>query len=207
MNNKPVSRAYRDSTGAGLVCGIGIYEPRVLCMRDSPEIEKSYRVWNGMLRRAEPKYAKQYPSYAGTSVAPEFHRFADFSRWAMQQVGWGVEGHQLDKDLLSKDSRVYSPSTCVFLPMPINVLLTRGDRNRGVLPIGVKATGYGQFFARMKIDGVDTRLGRFQTIDDAFQAYKAAKEANIKRLAEQYKDQIDPRAYAALLAYQVEITD
>lgn len=202
-----MSRAYRDSTGAGPVCGIGIYEPRVLCMRDSPEIEKTYRMWNGMLRRAEPKYAQRYPTYAGTSVAPEFHHFAEFSAWTMQQIGWDIEGHQLDKDLLLKGNRVYSAATCVFLPKAVNVLLTRGNRNRGDLPIGVKAFRHSGFSARMKIDGVDTSLGIFKTADDAFLAYKAAKESNIKRMAELHRLDIDPRAYAALMAYQVEITD
>lgn len=202
-----MSAAYRDSSGYGLVCGIGIYEPRVLCMRDSPEIEKVYRIWNGMLRRAEPKYSDKYPSYAGTSVSAEFHRFADFAEWAMQQIGWGSEGFQLDKDLLVKGNRVYSAETCVFLPKAVNVLLTRGKGNRGALPIGVKVFRHHGFSARLKIDGKDSRLGIFKTVEAAFAAYKVAKEANIKRMAELYRHDIDQRAYDALMAYKVEITD
>lgn len=202
-----MSRAYRDSSGKGLVCGIGIYEPRVLCMADTPEVRKMYRVWNGMLRRAEPKYAERHPTYAGTSVALEFHRFAEFSEWAMQQVGWNGDGFQLDKDLLVRGNRTYSPATCVFLPRAVNVLLTRGNGNRGALPIGVKVFRHTGYSARMKIDGQDTRLGIFKTVGDAFAAYKRAKEENIKRIAELYRCQIDPRAYTALMAYEVEITD
>ena len=202
-----MSRAYRDSSGKGLVCGVGIYEPRRLCMTDTPEVRQMYAVWNGMLRRAEPKYAERYPTYAGTSVAPEFHHFAEFSEWAMRQVGWDGEGFQLDKDLLTKGNRVYSPSACVFLPKAVNVLLTRGNANRGDLPIGVKVFRHRGYSARMKIDGKDTTLGIFKTVAEAFAAYKAAKESNIRRIADQYRSQIDPRAYAALLAYQVEITD
>lgn len=202
-----MSRAYRDSSGKALVCGIGVYEPRRLCMADSPEVRKMYRVWNGMLRRAEPKYAERYLTYAGTSVAPEFHHFAEFSEWAMRQPGWDGDGFQLDKDLLVKGNRVYSAATCVFLPKAINVLLTRGDANRGALPIGVKIFRHHGYSARIKIDGRDTGLGIFKSADAAFSAYKQAKEANIKRIAELYRHDIDPRAYAALLAYQVEITD
>lgn len=202
-----MSRAYRDSSGKGMVCGVGIYEPRRLCMTDTPEVLKMYRTWNGMLRRAEPKYAERYPTYAGTSVATEFHHFAEFSEWAMRQTGWDGEGFQLDKDLLVKGNRVYSSATCVFLPKSVNVLLTRGNGNRGALPIGVKVFRHSGFSARMKIDGRDTRLGIFKTVGEAFAAYKQAKEENIKHIADRYRSQIDPRAYAALLAYQVEITD
>jgi oligoribonuclease (3'-5' exoribonuclease) len=47
---------------------------------------------------------------------------------------------------------------------------------------------------------IDTEL-------EAFLAYKHAKEAYIKELANKWKDQIDPRVYDALMNYQVEITD
>ena len=50
-------------------------------------------------------------------------------------------------------------------------------------------------------------LGTFPTPELAFQAYKIAKEQAIKNMANKWKDQIDPRAYDALMNYQVEITD
>lgn len=202
-----MSRAYRDSSGYGLVCGFGIYEPRVLCMRDSPEIEKAYQTWNGMLRRCEQKYVDKYPSYIGVSASEEFRKFADFAAWAFEQPGWGKEGWQLDKDLIVKGNKVYSPSTCVFLPRSVNMLLTKANKLRGDLPIGVKRFRHSQFSARMKLDGVDTRLGIFPSIDAAFQAYKKAKEANAKRIAEMHKEELDPRAYHALVSYNVEVSD
>ena len=50
-------------------------------------------------------------------------------------------------------------------------------------------------------------LGYFTCPIDAFNAYTAAKEEHIKYMANIYKDQIDPRAYDALMNYRVEITD
>lgn len=197
----------RVSSGKGLVCGVGIYEPQVLSMADAPHVARVYGVWNHMLTRAEPKYSAKYPSYAGTSVAPTFHRFAEFATWAMDQIGWDLAGYQLDKDLILKGNRVYSPDTCVFVPKAINMVLTKSEKLRGEFPIGVKPQRYGRFSARIKIDSQDTYLGTFSTPGEAFSAYKFAKESNIKRLAELYRLDIDPRAYAALMAYTVEITD
>ena len=50
-------------------------------------------------------------------------------------------------------------------------------------------------------------LGCFDTPEEAFQAYKQAKEAYIKEVAELYKDQIDIRVYEALMKYEVDIND
>ena len=43
--------------------------------------------------------------------------------------------------------------------------------------------------------------------EEAFLAYKQAKELHIKEVANKWKDQIDPRVYEALMNYTVEITD
>ena len=57
------------------------------------------------------------------------------------------------------------------------------------------------FFGKVKT------LGNYKTELEAFNAYKAAKEAYLKELAEKWKSEIDPRAYDALINYQVEMTD
>ena len=55
--------------------------------------------------------------------------------------------------------------------------------------------------------GKREHLGFFKTEIEAFNAYKIAKEAFVKEQANKWKSQIDPRAYNALMNYQVEITD
>ena len=45
------------------------------------------------------------------------------------------------------------------------------------------------------------------TPEEAFQAYKVAKEAWIKEVADKWKDKLDPKVYKAMYEYQVEITD
>lgn len=198
----------RASSGKGLVCGIGIYEPRVLCMTDTPQTRKAYRVWNSMLQRASEKYTEQRPSYAGTMVDPAFIRFSDFYGWAVEQIGWDVESAQLDKDLLKKGNRIYGPGTCVFLPHRINSLLITNASRRTDLPPGVRnGRVVGAFEARVNNSGKKISLGTYRNIGDAFAAYKAGKEALIRQVAEQYRPDIDQRAYEALMNYQVEITD
>ena len=50
-------------------------------------------------------------------------------------------------------------------------------------------------------------LGLHNTPEEAFQAYKAAKEAYIKEVAEKWKDKIDDKVYQSLLQWKIEITD
>lgn len=44
-------------------------------------------------------------------------------------------------------------------------------------------------------------------INLAFDMYKEARKGYIVSLAEKYKEYLDPRAYSALLSYEIEIDD
>ena len=50
-------------------------------------------------------------------------------------------------------------------------------------------------------------LGLFDTIDEAFLAYKMNKESQIKALANKYKDFLDSRVYNAMMIYEVNPDD
>ena len=64
------------------------------------------------------------------------------------------------------------------------------------------------FVARVnKYTGKSKHLGYFKTEIEAFNAYKKAKESFVKEQADKWKDQIDERAYNALMDYKVEVTD
>ena len=57
------------------------------------------------------------------------------------------------------------------------------------------------------MDKKKRHLGSFDTPEEAFQAYKVAKESHIKEIADKWKDKIEPRVYEAMYNYKVEITD
>lgn len=93
-----------------------------------------YKVWIGMLRRCYNRSPNKDHTYKGCTVCNEWHYFSNFKAWADTQ-DW--EGKHLDKDLLSKDSKVYSPETCIFVDRLVNNFVTLRDKSRGVYPIGV----------------------------------------------------------------------
>ena len=174
---------------------------------------KEYDIWVNMLRRCTEKLWTKRPTYIGTTCSENFKSYSFFYEWCQTQFGFGNidekgKSWQLDKDILFKGNKVYSEDTCVFVPHKINTLITKSDCTRGSYPVGVSLDKNNRKFAAYCNDGVSQQMiGRFATEIEAFEAYKTFKEAYIKQVAEQYKSQIDPRAYKALLEYEVNIED
>ena len=107
-----------------------------------------------------------------------------------------MDGFELDKDLLIKGNKVYSESTCVFIPQEINLLLTKSTARRGKHLIGVCWHKANKAFVAVvcKNKGKREHLGLFNTELEAFNAYKQAKESFIKEQANKWKGKIDERA-------------
>ena len=195
------------------VYGVGIlgdkYPPRV-----NDVLTKEYVQWTNMLVRCySDNFKKKQPTYEGCEVSENFKSYEYFYEWCHSQIGFGNDGNgnpfHLDKDLLVKGNKVYSEDSCVFLPQEINQILVKRTASRGEYLIGVCwSKTHKAFKAQVgKNKGKREHLGYFKTELEAFKAYKVAKEAFVKEQANKWKSQIDPRAYEALMNYQVEITD
>ena len=169
-------------------------------------------IWRGLLSRCYGK-TKRAPTYKDCTVSENFKYFPYFKDWCNKQIGFNSidsKGNpfQLDKDILIKGNRVYSEDTCCFVPSEINLLFTRCDKARGKQPIGVYFSKLAKkFCANLTKESKSHNIGHFNTSEEAFFAYKQAKETHIKEVANKWKDQIDPRVYEALITYEVEIND
>ncbi len=171
---------------------------------------KEYAHWSSMLARCFcDEYKKKYPTYEGTTICEEWLNFTIFAKWCREQPEF-LMGHRvfLDKDILCKGNKHYSPDMCTFVPHDINTTFTKADARRGEYPIGVSyCTTRNVITACVRIDKRTKYLGRFDNAIDAFCAYKKAKESYIKELAEKFKPVISNECYLAMYRYQVEITD
>jgi len=185
-----------------------------LVITDTGDLPKEYRLWEDMLRRCySSKFLQKHTTYKGCNVSYNFKYFQNFKVWCNDQIGFKYLDDkglpfQLDKDILVKGNKQYSEETCCFVPQEVNSLFVKRDNVRGDYPVGVyydKARR--KFAAGYTIKGVRKGLGRFTTPEEAFYAYKQAKEAHIKEVANKWKDYIDPRVYETLMNYEVEITD
>lgn len=165
---------------------------------------QAYKIWKHVLHRCCSNDTKRMNStYADCSICDEWLLFSNFKKWFDSHY---VEGWEIDKDILVKGNKLYSPSTCCFVPQHINVVFAKSNKRRGNCCIGVTKHGSG-FRAMIRINNIHHNLGTFRKEEDAFNVYKIEKEKHIKQLAEQYKDQLESRVYNALYNYKVEITD
>lgn len=172
---------------------------------NSTENKKEHVHWKGLLERSYCiKFAIKSPSYSGVYTTAKWHNFQNFAEWCQTATGFGNKGWELDKDLLIKGNRVYSPETCVFLPYEINGLIVKGTR-KSELPIGVTKSEYG--YRAYCSDRGKTLSKRSTSLEECFEWYKETKENIIKSMADEYKNELDSLAYEALYNYRVEWGD
>ena len=191
------------------VYGVGVVGTKYLSTINGVHT-KEYELWQNMLKRCysdAPK--KKNPTYKDCEVSDNFLYYEYFYEWCHKQIGFGVEGFELDKDLLVKGNKVYSEYTCVFIPKEINSLLIKRGASRGGHLIGVcwykRDKAFKATVSRNK--GKREHLGYFKTEMEAFDTYKQAKESFVREQANKWKGKIDLRAYNALMNYEVNIDD
>lgn len=151
-----------------------------------------------MLERSySKKYHEARPTYRYCSTTPEWHSFMAFRSW-MEKQDW--EGKVLDKDLLIKGNKLYSPDTCCFINARTNSFLTESTASRGEFPIGVnKLVKRNKYRSRCHnvLTGKRELLGDFDTPEQAYFAWLQYKSEQAKILAD---EEGDPRAKEALLS-------
>lgn len=166
--------------------------------------------WNSMFHRCySSKYHENKPTYVECTVCKEWHNFQNFAKWFDENY-YQIEGQRihLDKDILIKGNKIYSPNTCIFVPQRINSLFIKRNNCRGKYPIGVSAFK-NKFMVRCNDKFNNSQnLGYFDTPKDGFYlGYKPFKENLIKEIANEYKEFIPTELYDAMMSYIVEITD
>lgn len=192
------------------VCGVGYLggNKHKVSINRKPTME--YDKWYRMLRSCYSDKEKQrFPTYEKCIVCDEWLNFQNFAEW-IQGNYYEVPGEImcLDKDILFKGNKIYSPSKCCIVPDNINILFTKSDSARGEFPIGVSLhRSHGSFIAQMNREGKLIHLGEYNNPIDAFNKYKIEKENEIKRQANKYKEFLPSNIYEALMKYEVDIND
>lgn len=190
--------------GVGYI-GVGEYKAF-----ENGKTTKVYDTWNRMIERCyDPKYHMKNPTYSNCEVCDEWLNFQVFSKWYEENY-YEIEDKimSLDKDILFKGNKTYSPDTCVFVPQEINSLFTKSNATRGSYPLGVcldRRTN--KFQAYCKVNGKKKHIGCYNSPEEAFEAYREFKEELIKSTADEYKDYIPDKLYDAMYNYEVSIFD
>lgn len=177
---------------------------------------REYVAWHSMLVRCYSKSSLNWkPSYTSVEVCKEWRLYENFYEWLYTQenVELFLSGKDwnVDKDILIKNSKIYSPDTCVLVPGYLNRLFVRHESRRGEYPIGVYKTKWGKYRAQCAVPNIKRQeyLGCYDSPENAFYVYKDYKEKLIQKIAKEEfdKKRITEKCYEAMMKYQVEITD
>lgn len=199
------------------VYGTGYFGEGKYKASENGKITRIYDTWHSMIQRCydEKNRGKRSIAYIGCKACEELLNFQNFAKWYDDNY-YTVENETmcLDKDILVKGNKIYSPETCIFVPNTINLLFTKNDSKRGESAIG---TSYNKrdkvYVANCHLINPETGksknkyLGCYKTEQEAFEVYKYYKEKNIKEVADYFKDKIPEKLYQAMYDYKVEITD
>ena len=167
---------------------------------------QAYMTYANVVKRAKTggEYQAKNPAYIGTSNG--FEDFQAFADWATQQIGYGVPGFELDKDLLVPGNKVYSQETCCFLPKEINTALIRDHSSKtSGFPVGIYRHNKNGLVAKTSIRGKLVHLASTPTstetdIAHLVQIYEEAKQLYLHTLAVEHQQNLDPRAFEALMS-------
>lgn len=212
------NREYKEFKGGGIknpyfpeIYNIGyIGEGKYKARENDKKMTREYETWISMLKRCyDEKVQKKRPSYIGCTICDEWLNFQNFAEWFDKNY-YDINSERmcLDKDILIKGNKIYSPETCVFTPIRINSLFVNNKKSRGKFLIGVSKVSNPnnpkQYQAKLPINNKNKC---FKTEIEAFNWYKEEKEKLIKKVADEYKDKIPEKLYEAMINWNIDIND
>lgn len=196
------------------VCNVGMIGIKYPS-KENNNHTKEYLAWKRMLQRCfDEKNKEKHPTYKDVTCCDEWLLFENFYEWLHSQENFDkwINGEKwcIDKDILVKRNKIYSPDTCCLVPMKINNLFLKYEAKRGSLPIGVtKDANKFRVNCHNPIIKKQIIVGKYENLEEAFYAYKEYKENVIKQVAQEEFDKgnITEKCYIAMMNYKVEITD
>jgi len=148
-----------------------------------------YARWFNLIGRCYGVFSpSRSKAYAECYVCDEWLIFSNFKKW-MEQQDW--QGKELDKDIILKGNKVYSPKTCAFVDSATNAFVLDSKSTRGKLPIGVDFHKSNQKI-RARCSNPFTKksehLGYFRSEVEAHLAWKNRKHQLACQLADRQSD-------------------
>lgn len=152
--------------------------------------------WQHMMERCYNKNSSRYKFYGaiGVRVCEEWHNFSNYAKWYYDNCYDIDEPLSVDKDILNRDSKIYSPDTCIIIPRKINQSFPHITPD-GKEKIPVYRRESGRYRARMN----NYNIGTYDTYDEAVLVYKQALAQKWASLIEGYRGRIPDEIFEVLI--------
>ena len=206
FKNGNLTNPYEPRSGRGIgYIGVGKY--------NSNNSKEAYYKWRAIIQRCccqdyEDKSNISIASYEQCTICEEWLCFQNFAEWYYDNYYKCDEPLCIDKDILIRNNKEYSPEKCILVPQRINLLFIKELSRRGNLPMGVRVDKRnGNLIVNISKDGKNTYISTYTESKEAFERYKKEKEKYIKEIADEYQSVIPKKLYNAMYNYEILITD
>jgi len=192
FNRGSIKNPYDKSVFKAGYYGVGKY-----VAKQNYALTTAYVSWKHILERCydEPQKHKHLAYYGITTVCEEWLNYQNYAEWYYKNY-YEIDNKRMhiDKDILVKYNKIYSPETCIFVPQRINMLFVEKP-NKWNLPNGISMSKSGKY-----ITGYNTKhIGNFNTLEEAIFSYDNEKRPIIRAIADEYKNMGIPlKLYEAL---------
>ena len=201
-----LERGHCRNLNSKLVFGAGIND--MFRAEKTKDFIKQKQLWHGILERCfSEKFLEKSPTYKNCKVSESWLILSNFIEDVKSIENYEKslnEGWQLDKDLLSNGSKLYSKDTCCFIPRSLNIILSSYPKKLNGLPKGVKLSKGGKYFAIIQKEGKKIFLGSYDSVEEASRVYNIAKKEYLLNIADSIKDVVPENVYKALVNFNLE---
>lgn len=194
-----------------LIYGVGVVGMKKIHTRRNGivTVDPIYKSWSRMLERGYSERYKVRPTYKDVTVCEEWHFFPTFREWALDN-GFDTS-LELDKDMLDKGNKIYSPDTCAYIPKWLNQSLSSQQAKRGAWPRGVsyrprKDPTHKElskpYLVYIKVDSKNDYAGSFSDPFEAHAHWQLLKAEQIERTILKYLLEPSYQQHVANAMYQ-----
>lgn len=174
------------------VCGVGFIGEEY----SNKGNEEVYKSWSHMINRCYNKKDNRYRFYGkmGVRVCEEWHNFSNYAKWYYNNLYPSKEPLSVDKDIINRDKKIYSPDTCIIVPRRINQMFIKISTD-GKEKLGINKRENGKYRAKI----ARKNIGTYETKEDAIIVYKKAYKEKWENLILEYKGKIPDNIFETLI--------
>lgn len=145
--------------------------------------KKNYIIWSSMFTRVNNN-----SNYKNVSICDEWYNFSNFNSWCIDNYPYHIQNvkFNLDKDLLQigLDNKIYSPTTCVFLPSSVNSHIKTNPKDKKFTKINNKYKVKVYNFKEKK----ELYIGSFEDLEFAKKTYIENKKIQHEHAKQYLRD-------------------
>lgn len=132
------------------------------------------------------------PEYIGCQMCPEWRESREnIVQWIYENM-YVIPGEtmSIDKDLKIPGNKIYSPETCIILPVPINTFFTpeRNKKERDLPPGVYQQKASDRFFTLWRKEDGSKEYHAYVAAEEAREAYLSHKEEQRDQMLEIYQE-------------------